>query len=79
MREVDDDVIWNFAKERGFTVATKDADFRRLSEALGQPPKVILTTLGNGPTEEVEALLRQRHRDLLSFYNDMGRGFLELP
>jgi predicted nuclease of predicted toxin-antitoxin system len=79
MRETDDDVIWEYAKEHGFIVVTKDSDFRDLSEKLGHPPKVILITLGNVPTAEVESLLRQRHADVISFQHDAGRGFLALP
>ena len=78
MREAGDDVIWEYAKEHGFTIVSKDRDYRDLSGALGHPPKVILVRLGNGPTAEVEALLRERYQDLLSFQHDAGRAFLEL-
>ena len=79
MREAGDDTIWEYAKEQGFVVVTKDVDFRRLSEISGQPPKVVLITLANGPTAEVETLLRERHADLLAFYEENDRGFVEMP
>ena len=75
---VEDGTIWEYAKAHDFTIATKDSDFRALSEALGHPPKVMRIRLGNGPTAEVEALLRERYQDLLSFQHDAGRGFLAL-
>ncbi len=74
MRETDDDVIWEYAKERGFIVVTKDSDFRDLSANLGHSPKVILITLGNGPTAEIESLLRERYGDLLSPPPGRGAG-----
>ena len=36
-----DRVIWHTAKDHGFVIMTRDADFEELSLVWGQPPKVI--------------------------------------
>ena len=79
MRETGDDMIWEYAKEHGYVIVTKDSDYTRLSTNLGHPPKVIRVTLGNGPTADVESLLREWYADLLSFHQDERQGLLELP
>ena len=53
-----DQQIWNYAKENGFTILTKDKDFASLNLIWGAPPKVILAQLGNCATERLEAVLR---------------------
>ena len=79
MRESGDNLIWDYAKSHDFIVVTKDKDYRDLSETLGQPPKVILITSGNGPTSDVATLLRERYVDILALQQDENRGLLELP
>jgi predicted nuclease of predicted toxin-antitoxin system len=76
---IEDGIVWEYAKSHGFVVATKDKDYRDLSRTLGPPPKVILMTSGNGPTSDVEALLRERFADVVALFQDDGRGLLELP
>ena len=36
-----DTEVWQFAKDEGFVIVTRDADFEELSLVWGQPPKVI--------------------------------------
>jgi predicted nuclease of predicted toxin-antitoxin system len=38
-----DHVIWEYARTHGYTVVSKDDDFRSLSLVNGAPPKVIWT------------------------------------
>lgn len=71
--------IWDYAKDYDFYIVTKDGDFKDLSNRYGQPPKVILIRLGNGPVEKVAALLRECYLDLLDLKRDESRGLLELP
>jgi len=73
-----DDAIWNYAREHGFTLASKDADFRQRSFLFAHPPKVVWIRLGNCSTQEIEALLRARHGDLLAFAQDASASFLVL-
>jgi predicted nuclease of predicted toxin-antitoxin system len=36
-----DTLIWDFAKQHGFVIGSKDADFHQRSLLLGHPPKLI--------------------------------------
>ncbi|MGH6691381.1 MAG: DUF5615 family PIN-like protein [Gammaproteobacteria bacterium] len=74
----DDEPVWTHAKLNGFTLVTKDDDFRQLCFLFGPPPKVIWIRLGNCTTADVEALLRARHGDVLSFMADASAAFLLL-
>ena len=74
-----DNPIWDYAKERGFVIVTKDTDYRELSRRLGHPPKVALIRLGNCTRDAVASLLRERYGDVLALERDDRRGLLELP
>lgn len=41
--------VWEHARQNGFTIVSKDADFSELSMAYGSPPKVIWIRRGNLP------------------------------
>ena len=46
----DDQQIWDYGRARGFTIVSKDTDFRERSFVGGFPPKVIWLDVGNaGP------------------------------
>jgi predicted nuclease of predicted toxin-antitoxin system len=47
-------VIWAYARDQGFTVVSKDDDFRSLSLVNGAPPKVIWLRIGNASTAGIE-------------------------
>ena len=75
----DDRTVWAYASAHGLAVVSKDADFQRLSAALGPPPKVVWLRVGNGPTRDVEALRRSRAADIRAFLADPVSAVLELP
>ena len=56
----DDGSISEWAKQRGFTVVSKDTDFYQRSIIFGHPPKFIWLRVGNGPTSLITNLLRSR-------------------
>ena len=78
LESADDVTVWAYAHNYGFVIASKDSDFRQLSSVLGHPPKVIWVRCGNCSTTEIESVLRNRYNDLLTFYQDERRAFLEL-
>jgi predicted nuclease of predicted toxin-antitoxin system len=45
---------------------------------LGHPPKVVWIRRGNCSTAEIEAILRARYDELLSFERDGDQSFLAL-
>lgn len=79
METADDDAIWEFARDNGFVVVTKDEDFQVLSFSRGHPPKVVWVRSGSGPSSEVLALLLRARGVIEAFEADEGRSLLELP
>jgi predicted nuclease of predicted toxin-antitoxin system len=75
----DDRAVRSYAASKGLAVVSKDADFPALAALLGLPPKVIWLRVGNGPTQDVEDLLRQRASDVATFLADSSAALLELP
>jgi len=47
LRDADDIVIFNYARNNNCIVVTKDTDFVDLLQKHGAPPKIILLTCGN--------------------------------
>jgi predicted nuclease of predicted toxin-antitoxin system len=54
----DDAAIWQYAKDNGFTIVSKDSDFQERSVLQGYPPKVIWLRATNCTSTEIERLLR---------------------
>ncbi len=79
LARADDRAVWAYAAAHGLAVVSKDADFQKLSATLGPPPKVVWLRVGNGPTRDVETLLRSRTADIRTFLADPASAVLELP
>lgn len=60
-----DDDVWRYARDNGFIIVTKDADYQERSVISGYPPKVIWIRRGNVSTEEIEEALR-KHREAIA-------------
>lgn len=56
--DTDDILIWSFARENGYTIVSKDADFHQRSLVFGHPPKLIYLRVGNCSTSQIVDLLR---------------------
>jgi predicted nuclease of predicted toxin-antitoxin system len=54
----DDTAIWQYAKDNGFTIVSKDSDFQERSVLRGHPPKIIWLRATNCTSAEIERLLR---------------------
>jgi predicted nuclease of predicted toxin-antitoxin system len=78
LEQADDAELWRFAVERGFTIVTKDANFRQRSYLFGHPPKIIWIRRGNCSTSDIEALLRKRRSEIAEFLADLELSFLAL-
>ncbi|MBK7766791.1 MAG: DUF5615 family PIN-like protein [Sulfuritalea sp.] len=64
LERADDRTIWRYAKENGYTIVSRDADFEELSAIHGAPPPVIWIRIPNHGRSAVLKLLL-KHRDLL--------------
>jgi predicted nuclease of predicted toxin-antitoxin system len=62
-----DEAIWQFARDRDYTIVSKDNDFQSLVLLQGAPPKAVILAVGNAPTSHVEAVLRMHSQMLAEF------------
>jgi predicted nuclease of predicted toxin-antitoxin system len=75
----DDEIVWKFAKINGFTIVSKDSDFRQLSFLHGHPPKTIWLRIGNSPTSRAVDLLTANADFIAVFIDDADSALLVLP
>ena len=78
IHEQDDTVLWRYARENGFIVVSKDADFSELSMVKGFPPKLLWLRIGNCRTSDIEELIRANYRFIQQLIEDEERGILSL-
>jgi len=71
LRDAEDDVIFEAARNADVIVLTKDSDFVRLLEKHGSPPKVLWLTCGNTSDMALQQIL-ERH--LLTALNMLEGG-----
>jgi len=73
-----DEEVWDYARQHGYAIVTKDVDFNNLSVLRGSPPKVIWLELGNCTTTQVEDVFRSHATDIAAFDQDPNLGTLVL-
>ncbi len=78
LERANDPAVWNYAAENGFTIVSKDSDLHQRSLVFGPPPKLIWLRVGNGPTNQIEQLIRDREAEIRAFGEDPGAAFLVL-
>ena len=74
----DDASVWRYAKDKGFVVVTKDADFADLSVLRGFPPKIVWIRRGNCSMADIENLLRRHNSEIEDLATDSNSGVLTL-
>ncbi len=62
-----DSQVWDHARADGFTIVSKDTDFRERSFVEGHPPKVIWLDVGNAGTEQIVAMIRSERQRIIAF------------
>lgn len=70
LRGAHDDRIWEYARDHGLTIVSKDNDFRQRSFLDGAPPKAVWLDVGNAGTRAIAELLRRERANLLTFESD---------
>lgn len=73
-----DKEIWDFAKDKDFSIVTQDSDFNDLNSLYGPPPKVIWIRTGNLKTEELANLLIKNFAEIEKFLKDQRYGCFEI-
>lgn len=74
----DDLAIWQYAKDNGFDIVSKDADFNDISALYGYPPKIIWIRSGNTATQAIIELLLNKNKVIQAFLDNKKMGLLEL-
>ena len=59
-----DQAVWDYARDNGFTVISKDSDFHQRSLLFGAPPKLVWLGLGNCTREQLLDLLLKHEQDI---------------
>lgn len=78
LAEADDEQVWKFARDHGYTILSKDSDFQQRSFVYGAPPKVIWIRLGNCTTRDIETVLRRHAAAIAAFEQDVSQAMLVL-
>lgn len=68
--------IWDWAGEHGFTIVSKDSDFRDLAASLVPPPKAIWLRVGNASTTEIQRALQANTELMLKFETERQEALL---
>jgi predicted nuclease of predicted toxin-antitoxin system len=79
LRDASDAEIWDYAKQNGFVIVSKDSDFQLRSLLYGHPPKFIWLRVGNCPVKPIEELLRKHSVAIHTFEQDQVKSHLMLP
>jgi len=79
MSEMVDVGLWDYAKENGYTIVTKDKDFYERSALIGGLPKIIHLTLGNSSVNETAKVILDKKGHVLDFLNHPSKTYLSLP
>ncbi len=78
LREASDAEIWDYAKENGYVIVSKDSDFQQRSLLYGSPPKFIWIRIGNSSVQEIEDLIRLHSITIHTFNQRQIESFLIL-
>ena len=70
LKAAGDPDVWEYAKNNGLIIVSKDSDMHQRSFVFGYPPKIIWVRLGNCSTSEIEELLRSHFANIKTFYED---------
>jgi predicted nuclease of predicted toxin-antitoxin system len=70
--------IWEYARDQGMMILSKDNDFRQLSFLLGPPPKVIWLAVGNAGTQVIADFIRAQSEAIRDFSTSEDEGLLVL-
>jgi predicted nuclease of predicted toxin-antitoxin system len=78
LEQAEDGEVWQFARDNGFVIVTKDSDFHELSLLKGAPPKVVWLRAGNGSKAEIVRLLLENAGAINVLATDDEVGCIEI-
>jgi predicted nuclease of predicted toxin-antitoxin system len=74
-----DQEIWEYAREHGYLIVSKDSDFRQLAFLHGPPPKAVWLRVGNASTSTVLLVLLDHLAVIKEFAVSDDEALLVLP
>ena len=78
LKNVPDELVWQYAQDNGLVIVSKDSDFHHRSLLFGFPPKVIWLRRGNCSVRDIETILRAHQTEIEEFDRDAHGAFLVL-
>lgn len=78
LRDADDRVIFNAAREKNAIILTKDSDFVDLIIRFNSPPKVIWITCGNTSNDKVKKVLKDKLLQVLELLSNPENDIVEI-
>jgi predicted nuclease of predicted toxin-antitoxin system len=79
LRDADDNEVWEYAKQHGFALISKDSDFQARSLLCGSPRRFIWLRVGNCTVKSIEELIRKHSAAIHTFGMDAEKSHLMLP
>lgn len=71
--------IWDYAREHGHVITSKDSDFRQLAFLYGPPPKVVWLRVGNASTAIILRLILDHAETIEAFAATEDEALLVVP
>ncbi len=78
LEKATDKKIWDYAKDKGYCLLTKDRAFSFMSALFGCPPKVIRLNCGNQNTLALMAMLELQFSAVVEFFREENACYLEI-
>jgi predicted nuclease of predicted toxin-antitoxin system len=78
LQSATDLAIWEYAKEHGFVVVTRDIDFVELSLLKGQPPKLIRLRVQNQSRAAILNILLKNQQNMTQVLISDGQACVEI-
>ena len=78
LETVADAQIWRYAKDNGFVIVSRDADFHERSLIEGHPPQVVWLKIPNRSRAVVLNILLEHHAEIELALLQQGRACVEI-
>ncbi len=61
---VDDRIVWEYAKNNGFCIVSKDSDFGDWGQVFGHPPALVWIRTGNASTQAIASKIEAQNEKI---------------
>jgi predicted nuclease of predicted toxin-antitoxin system len=78
LRGCPDEDIWDYARDHGFVLVSKDSDFQQRSLLYGHPPKIVWLRIGNCNRDAAFQMIVDHERDIRNFGENSWEAILIL-